>query len=237
VSGHAIAIEIRDLVKDYQGLRPLRVEKLAVRARDRVALSGFDATAAEVLVNIVNGAILPDRGEVRVFGKPTAAIADETEWFASLDRFGIVTPRAVLLESATVRQNLALPFTIDLDHLDEETRRRIESIADEVGLAPAVRDQRVEQVPIEGRMRIHLGRAVATNPQVLLLEHPTAPMPREYVPAFAASVKQVADARGLTLVAITEDAEFADVVATAHFRVQGGTGSLVNARGWRRWLG
>ena len=72
-----------------------------------MAVSGFDAGAAEVLVNLVTGASLPDEGEVRVLGQLTADIAGGDEWLASLDRFGIVSPRGVLLEGATIEQNLA----------------------------------------------------------------------------------------------------------------------------------
>jgi ABC-type transporter Mla maintaining outer membrane lipid asymmetry ATPase subunit MlaF len=236
VSGATIAIAVEGLVKNYQGLRPLRVGHLDVRTGERVAISGLDATAAEVFVNLVNGAILPDSGEVRVFGRATSAIVDEAEWFASLDRFGIVTPRAVLLEASTVRQNIALPFTIDIDHLEAPVCAQVAALAREVGLDESVCGQVIAHVPTAQRMRIHLARALATGPQVLLMEHPTVSVPRDQIGPLAVTVTQVAEARRLTLLAITEDTEFADAVATAHFKLQGGTGALVNARGWRRWL-
>ena len=55
------------------------------------------------------------RGEVRVFGRPTSAIADSADWLATVDRFGIVSERAVLLEALTVVQNLAMPFTLEIE--------------------------------------------------------------------------------------------------------------------------
>jgi ABC-type transporter Mla maintaining outer membrane lipid asymmetry ATPase subunit MlaF len=229
-------IAVEGLVKDYRGLRPLRLEHLRISAGDRIALSGLDATAAEVLVNLVNGAILPDEGDIRVFGQSTRAIANETAWFALLDRFGIVTPRAVLLESSTVAQNLALPFTIDLEAIDPDTGERGARLASEVGLAASTLLERACDLAPEHRMRIHLARALATDPQVLLLEHPTAPLARAHVRAFAECTARVAERRALTVLAITEDDEFAGAVATERFRLQAGTGALVAARGWRRWF-
>jgi ABC-type transporter Mla maintaining outer membrane lipid asymmetry ATPase subunit MlaF len=229
-------IAIERLVKDYHGLRPLRVTQLTVARGDRVALSGLDATAAEVLVNLVNGAILPDEGEVRVFGRATSAITNETEWFASLDRFGVVTARAVMLEASTVRQNLALPFTIDLDELAPAVREKVERLGREGGVREDLFDVQLPELAPEDRARIHLARAVALDPEVLLLEHPTATVERPHVAAFAQAVAAVARTRRLTVLAITEDTEFADVVATTHYRLHGGTGALVNARGWRRWF-
>src|SRR5436853_5521753 len=94
----APALDMAGVVKRYQGLRPLRIRKLLVAPPDRLVLSGFDAAAAEVFVHLVTGATLPDEGDVRVDGRSTRDIATDTEWLASLDRFGIVTDRAVLIE-------------------------------------------------------------------------------------------------------------------------------------------
>ena len=49
---------------------------------------GVDGGAAEVLVNLVTGASVADRGVVRVLGRSNADIVDGDEWLASLDRFG-----------------------------------------------------------------------------------------------------------------------------------------------------
>ena len=56
----ATAVEVSDLVKSYQGLRPLRLKRLVVREGERVAIAGLDATAAEVFTNLLNGGILGD---------------------------------------------------------------------------------------------------------------------------------------------------------------------------------
>src|SRR5437879_5817418 len=99
-------LQLVNVRKQYQSLRPLRINDLRIDAGERVAGSGLDAGAAEVLVNLVTGASLPEEGEVRVLGRATSSIADSDDWLASLDRFGIVSPRAVLLDAATVLQNL-----------------------------------------------------------------------------------------------------------------------------------
>src|SRR5215471_5757565 len=116
----APVLQVSGVRKQYNALRPLRINDLTIDAGDRVALSGLDAGAAEVLVNLVTGASVPDEGEVRVGGRSTAAIADGDEWLASLDRFGIVSPRAVLLDAVTLLQNLAMPLTLQIDPVPPE---------------------------------------------------------------------------------------------------------------------
>jgi ABC-type uncharacterized transport system ATPase subunit len=106
-----VVLTLEGISKQYGALRPLRVQQLSVAAGEHVALLGFDRAAAEVFVNLVTGAALPDAGQVTVFGRPTSEIADGTAWLALVDRFGIVSERAVLLEQLSVVQNLAMPST------------------------------------------------------------------------------------------------------------------------------
>jgi len=115
-------LHIANVRKNYQGLRPLRLRELVIMPGEQVAVSGLDAGAAEVLVNLVTGASLPDEGEVRVLGHSTADVTNGDEWLASLDRFGIVSPRAVLLDAVSALQNLALPFTLQIDPIPRTSR-------------------------------------------------------------------------------------------------------------------
>src|SRR4029079_5993746 len=161
-------VEMRGIVKSYNALRPLRIADLSIASAARVAISGIDTPGAEVMLNLVTGASLPDEGEVRVFGRSTAAVADGDEWLASLDRFGIVSERAVLLEGATLTQNLALPFALEIDPVPPDTLARVEALADECEIARDYLAQRAGAVPAAVRSRVHLARAIALNPRLLL---------------------------------------------------------------------
>lgn len=228
-------IEVSGARKNYGGLRPLRLQRLVVQAGERVALSGFDAVSAEILVNLVTGATLPDDGEVRVFGRSTADITSEREWLASLDRFGIVSARAVLLGASTVLQNLAMPFTLSIDPVPDAVAAKAERLADEVGIAPERLGEPLSAAPPDVTIRVHLARAIAVDPALLLLEHPTAMLPAEAVPAFAADLARVAGGRALAAIAMTEDARFADALGGRWLKLQAATGVLVEARRWRRF--
>lgn len=229
-------IEVAGLVKDYRGLRPLRLGSLRLSEGERVAISGLDVTAAEVLVNLLNGAIVPDQGQVRILGRPTTAIESESGWLEFLNHFGIVTPRAVLLPASTVQQNLALPFTLAIDELTPDVDRRTRELARLTGIDERWLEQVMVEAPASVHMRVHLARALALGPRILLLEHPTAQIAPTDVRAFATTVRDAALARRLTLLALTEDRAFADVVADRAYRLQPGTGALTSARGWQAWF-
>ena len=229
-------IQFAGVVKSYQGLRPLRVAELAVERGDRLALSGFDAAAAEVFINLVTGASVPDEGDVRVGGRSTREIATDTEWLASLDRFGVVTERAIFLESMSLAANLALPFTLAIDPLTAGTRARVEELAQEVGLPKARLEAPASALTPDERLRAHLARALAAGPELLLLEHPTARLERRAADAIGTTLKVVGAGRGVGWIALTEDAGFAKASGARRLQLDPATGQLHKQGLWRRLL-
>ena len=221
--------------KDYRGLRPLRIAELRVAAGDHVAILGFDQASAEVFVNLATGATLPDAGEVSIFGPPTKAINDSADWLATVDRFGIVSERAVLLDALSVIQNLAMPFTLEIEPPPDEVRVRAEALAREVGLPETSWTKPVAEIDAAGWVRVRFGRAIALDPAILLLEHVSARLAREEVAALGAGMRAVAARRGIALVAATADDTFAQAVAGRVLTLEPATGRLKEQR--RRWFG
>jgi ABC-type polar amino acid transport system ATPase subunit len=230
----APVLEIAGVSKDYHSLRPLRLQQLAIGAGASVAIVGLDHAAAEIFVNLVTGASLPDAGDVRLFGRPTASIADSAEWLAIVDRVGIVSDRAVLLERLTATQNLAMPFTLDIEPPPDDIQARAEALAEEVRLPPAAWTQAVAAPGPDARARVRLGRALALDPQLLVLEHATATLaPREAI-AFGRDVRRIAERRDAALLALTADDGFARAVASRVLVFDPASGQLTprRSRGW-----
>jgi putative ABC transport system ATP-binding protein len=232
-----VVLELTDVRKSYSGLRPLRIGALVVRAGERVAVSGLDAGAAEMLVNLVTGATLPDDGRVMTWGRATSDIPGADEWLASLEAFGIVSPRAVVLDSATLQQNLAMPFTLQIDPVPPEIAVRVEALARECGINPQALPAVTGDQPPVTRARLQLARALALEPKLLLLEHPTADVPEADRLSLARSIASAAEIRGLATLAITQDVEFAGTMAHRLLALEPASGTLVpwkRKRGWFR---
>ena len=228
-------LQIRNVRKHYHGLRPLRLTGLTMAAAERVAISGLDAGGAEVLVNLVTGASVPDEGEVLVFGHSTASITDGDAWLASLDRFGIMTPRAVLLDSATLLQNLAMPLTLDIEPVKPDIAARVTALARELGIDVDCMERPIAALDAAVRARAHLARAVALDPALLILEHPTAGLAAGQGKAFGEAVARVAGGRSLATLIISGDAEFSSAAATRRLALQAATGELKPIK--RRFFG
>ena len=228
-----VIVQISGVIRSHQALRPLRLAALTVARGERVAIDGVDAPAAEVLINLVTGAALPDEGEVRVFGRATSEISTGDEWLASLDRYGIVSPRAVMMDGATVLQNLAMPFTLAIDPVPDAIARRVQSLAGECGIPGDALAKLAGDLPADMRARVHLARALALDPALLLIEHPTAGVEKAAVPRLADDVGRALAARAATALIISQDETFASRTASRRLILQPGTGELKPVRkGW-----
>jgi ABC-type transporter Mla maintaining outer membrane lipid asymmetry ATPase subunit MlaF len=230
----APAIHIRDVQKDYSALRPLRVRQLDVLEGESVALLGFDRAAAEVFVNLLTAATVPDAGRIEIFGRPTVDIQDAAAWLSSLDSFGIVSERQVLLDNMTVEENLTMPLTMALHDVDNAVRIKVAAVAEEVGLSSDQLRQPVAALSAGLRLRVRLGRALAPDPRILLSEHPNASLDAGDVARFAVEYARLVRQRGITSLVLTADSAFGSSVAQRIFTLQPATGELKPLAAWRR---
>ena len=219
-------LEIRGLVKEYGALRPLRIRDLAVAPSAVMSIAGIDAKGAEVFVNLVTGATLPEEGTVALFGSDTRAIADAAAWLKSLDGIGMITARGVLIEAFSVLQNIAMSFTLDVDPIDPRVVPQAGAVARDAGIDASLFDVPAGKVAPEIQMRAHLARALAFNPQLLIAEHPSASLPRAVVASFGADLVKVAKSRSLALVALTADDVLAKAIGGQRLELVPATGEL-----------
>lgn len=218
------------VTKAYGALRPLRIEQLEIAAGEQMALIGLDQPAAEVFVSLVTGASLPDTGTITTFGRSTADIADSADWLRTLDRFGIVSERAALMDALSVVQNLAVPFSLEIEPPTAAVREQALSLARETALAENAWDRPAGDLDAHARMRVRLARALAFSPAVLLVEHPSATLERRDVVAMARDIRRIAEARGASALTLTMDEEYAAAAAPVVLTLDPATGRLKERR-------
>ena len=230
-----MALEFDGVVKDYHGLRPLRIANLAVARGERASLAGLDVAAAEVVINLATGAALPDQGEVRVLGQPTSAITEADAWLSSLDAFGIVSHRAVLLDAMTVAENIAMSFSLSLDPIPPDIRAQVDALAAATDITGDELDTPAAAARAATKVRVHLARALALGPSVLVLEHPTLNVEPSDVQALAASIAKATGDRHLAVLAISDDKELAKGLEGRRLQVKLATGGVsdLNRSWWR----
>jgi ABC-type lipoprotein export system ATPase subunit len=228
----AAALELRDVEKQYGGLRPLRVRHLQIQPRTRATLIGLDLPAAETFVNLITGAVLPDKGDVITLGQSTSAIVESDVWLKFVEQFGFVSDRIALLDAMTAEQNLAIPFSLEIDPIPAEVLSRVHALAAEVGMASSDLHARVGDASPLLRARVRMARAVALDPLVVVLEHPTATLSTEDTPAYTALLAGIGEKRALTMVALSMDEKFGKALGGRLLIWQPATGEFKERRKW-----
>ena len=161
------ALELRDVHKSY-GSGNSRSEVLAglnlrIEPGEFVAIVGFSGSGKTTLVSLLAGLARADRGEVLKGGKPVTAPGPDR---------GVVFQSYSLMPWLTVRENveLAVNRVFAKDSAAQRAERTLRYIA-MVGLTPAV-DKRPAELSGGMRQRVAVARALATDPDVLLLDEP-----------------------------------------------------------------
>jgi ABC-type branched-subunit amino acid transport system ATPase component len=93
----------------------------------------------------------------------------------------------------------------------------------------------VKELDASGRARTRIGRALALDPAVLLLEHVNAGLERDAGRVLARDIRALAARRGAAAIALGADDHFAAAVAARVLALDPATGRLSERR--RRWLG
>jgi predicted ABC-type transport system involved in lysophospholipase L1 biosynthesis ATPase subunit len=189
----------------------LRVRQFKIRPGEVFSISGIDVLGAETFVHLVTGATLPDTGDVSLFGHNTRSITDG--------------------------EACALSLTLEVDPIDPRVIPQAGALARDVGIAANLFDAPVGKVGPDVKMRVHLGRALALGPKLLIAEHPSATLPRESVAGFGADLGNVARARNLGLIAITADDSLAKAVGGTRLELVAATGELRTLSRIRRLFG
>jgi phospholipid/cholesterol/gamma-HCH transport system ATP-binding protein len=172
-NGPAPVIAIDNLYKSFAGRKVLNGISLRVNQGETLAVLGRSGTGKSVLLRLIIGLETPDSGSVCIQGRNIAGLA--------LDRMGEIRKKmgflfqqAALYDSLTVEENVAFPLEHHRRDLSKSERTSlVRQLLAEVGM-----DGALEKMPsdISGGMqkRAGLARALALEPEILLLDEPTA---------------------------------------------------------------
>ena len=171
-------VEVRDVTKEFPGVRALDSVSLTILPGEVHALVGENGAGKSTLVKVLSGVQQPDGGEMFLNGEPYLAHDPEDALAAGIR---VVYQELNLLTYLTIEENLSfesLPSKHGL--LDrKEMRQRAERLLDEVGL-DVPPDTPVEELGIAQMQLVEIARALLTEARVLILDEPTATLtPRE----------------------------------------------------------
>jgi len=172
-NGREKVITIRGLYKSFGDNHVLRGIDLDVMKGENVVVLGRSGTGKSVLIKIIAGLLLPDKGEVNVLGSKVDQL-DEKALRALRLKLGFSFQNSALYDSMTVKENLEFPLVRNRKHLSQsQIDNEVHQVLDDVGLS-----QTIHQMPAElsggQRKRIGIARTLILRPRIMLYDEPTA---------------------------------------------------------------
>ncbi len=193
-------LSVRDATKRYGGVLAVQDISFDVRPGEILGLIGPNGAGKTTLVNLVTGVAQPTRGTIEFEGRSLAGLRPHVIGRMGIARtFQVVRPFANL----TVLENVAVGAMYGAGGAKRSAReamQRADEVLELVGLA-ARRDDPAESLPIAGRKRLELAKALAMEPRLLLLDEAMAGLRGVEVDQAMDLVRAVS-ARGITLLII-----------------------------------
>ena len=146
---------------------------LRVRRGETLAVLGRSGTGKSVLLRLIIGLEKPDSGSVRIHGQDIAGLALD-QLGEIRKKMGFLFQHAALYDSLTVAENVAFPLQHHRREMSKSERAdRVNQLLAEVGMEERSRE---DAFRYSGGMqkRVGLARALALEPEILLLDEPTA---------------------------------------------------------------
>lgn len=169
-----------------------------------VALVGGSGSGKTTLLRHIIGLTRPAQGEVQLFGEPLHG-GSVHEQIARRRRFGVLFQQGALFSAFSVGENIAFPVREERIATADEIRQLVALKLVMVEMEP----QHALLMPAElsGGMikRVALARALALEPELLLLDEPTAGLDPDRSASFVKLILALQQELGLTVVLVTHD--------------------------------
>jgi len=206
-------IDVRSLYTRFGELEVHRGVDLQVERGQLLALVGGSGSGKTTLLRAVVGLLIPHAGEVRLFGQPVLDV-DPLRRRALRQRFGVLFQQGALFSALSVHDNIAFPL--------RELRRFDEALIDDLvrlKLAMVELEARhacLMPAQLSGGMvkRVALARALALEPELLVLDEPTAGLDPDRSANFVRLIGTLQQELGFAVLMVTHDLATLNALAT-----------------------
>jgi len=203
-----VKIRIENLSLSFGGVKALIDVSLDIRDNEILAIIGPNGAGKTCLLNCINGFYKPQKGEIYFDGQRITRIRPDkaarlglARTFQNIELFtglssldNIMAARHVLMKHNFLSSALYFGWA----HQEEiKHRKTVEDIIDFLEIEP-IRKRVVGMLPYGMRKRVELGRALAIEPKVLLLDEPMAGMNLEEKEDIARFIIDIFEGQGAT---------------------------------------
>lgn len=202
-------LSLKDVRKDYTAktgevTHVLGGIDLEMKEGEFVAILGFSGAGKTTLINSIAGLVEPDSGSMTLRGKPIDGPDSER---------GLVFQSYSLFPWLSVEQNVAL--AVDAVHKDRSKEERAELVSQKVALVGLdhAMDRKPAQLSGGMRQRVAVARALAMEPEILLLDEPLSALDALTRAKLQDEIERIRKEEGRTILLVTNDVDEALLLA------------------------
>jgi branched-chain amino acid transport system ATP-binding protein len=224
-------LDARDVEKHFAGIAALAGVSLDVHEGEAVGLIGPNGAGKTTFFNCLLGMIRPDAGTVRFDGVDLMRIPTHGRarlgigrTFQRIELFSGMTVRDHLLvaERARRRSGALWKDVLGRGRPRADERARVDATLTLLGLDD-VADAPIEALSLGRGRLVEMGRALMTEPRLLLLDEPSSGLDRRETDALVATLRDVQAERGTAILLVEHDVEFVRQVVSRVFVLDFGT--------------
>ena len=202
-NGDNPAVKIKSLHKAYGAQNVLDGIDLNIAKGETVTVLGRSGTGKSVLLKLIIGLQKPDEGTIELFGTEVTKLPLK-ELNEVRKKLGFLFQQAALYDSLSVEENVAFPLRRHTDSSDSEISEQVRQMLARVGM-----ESDLKKMPsgISGGMkkRVGLARALILNPEIILLDEPTAGLDPITTEEIDELIKGLQEERKITSLIVTHD--------------------------------
>ena len=207
-------LETENLVKEFGGLVATDEVNLTVNEDERISIIGPNGAGKSTLINLITRRLDPTEGDIRFKGDSIVGLEPHevvqrgiSKSFQTASIFPELTVRenAEIAALASEHGSFGFEFLRHRDSLTDVHRVAAETL-ESVELASQA-DTVAQDLPYGDKRRLEIGIALASEPDLLLMDEPTAGMSPEETNATVELIEQVKKELGLTFVLVEHDME------------------------------
>lgn len=210
-------LEIKNLRLEFGGIVAINDFNLSINRGELLAIIGPNGAGKTSILNCINGVYKPQEGDIFFKGTDLLKLKPHKRAFLGIAR---TFQNVELFKHMTVIENISLGrhFLINSGVLSSAVwfgktkreeianRKKVEKIIEFLEME-AIRKQVVGLLPFGAQKRVELGRALAAEPELLLLDEPIAGMTKEEKEDLARFIIDVHEETEMTIIMIEHDME------------------------------
>jgi branched-chain amino acid transport system ATP-binding protein len=208
-------LEIKNIWKSFGGLVALEDISFPVSSGEIKAIIGPNGAGKTTLLNIISGIYPPDRGDIVFKGSSIRKMSPSkiakkgiSRTFQHVDLFGhmtvlenIMVGRHLRTKAGFISSGIRLPQTIKEER---EIIKKSEELLDYIGLKNRANED-ASNLPIGEERILEIGRAIATEPKLLLLDEPASGLNEAETKDLSVFIKRLRSELDITIILVEHD--------------------------------